>query len=52
MRSLHAQASVGLQHSGSSVDRENLDGSNRVDKDCDFVVTKRNYIYRQPLKSE
>ena len=40
-RSLHAQAALDLQDSGLGVDGANLDGANRVYKNCGFVVTKR-----------
>jgi hypothetical protein len=38
--------------SALGVDSENLSGATRVYEDCGFRMTKRNVIYRKPIKAE
>ena len=47
--SLRAQRAAGMQDSSLGVDSQNLDGANRIYRDCGFAVTQRNSIYRKPI---
>jgi len=50
VRSLRLQKDHGLTESALGVDSENLSGATRVYEDCGFRMTKRNVIYRKPIK--
>jgi GNAT superfamily N-acetyltransferase len=52
VRSLRLQKDHGMIESALGVDSENLSGATRVYEDCGFRMTKRNVIYRKPIKAE
>ncbi|MBI3153675.1 MAG: GNAT family N-acetyltransferase [Chloroflexi bacterium] len=51
VRSLSLQKERGMSESALGADSENISGATRVYEDCGFRVTKRNTIYRKPIKS-
>ncbi|HSL30819.1 MAG TPA: GNAT family N-acetyltransferase, partial [Anaerolineales bacterium] len=50
-RSLRLQKELGMTESALGADSENLSGATRVYEDCGFRVTKRNTLYRKPIKT-
>lgn len=49
-RRLRAQAAAGMTESALGVNSQNGSGANRVDESCGFVVTRRNCVYRKPIR--
>ena len=50
VRSLRLQKERGMTDSALGVDSENISGATRVYEDCGFRVTKRNTLYRKPIR--
>lgn len=50
IRSLRAQRDRGMTESALGADSENISGATRVYEDCGFRITKRNTLYRKPVK--
>ncbi len=50
IRSLRVQKEHGMTESALGADSENISGATRVYEDCGFRATKRNAIYRKPVK--
>lgn len=50
VRSLRLQRDRGMTESALGADSENISGATRVYEDCGFRVTKRNTLYRKPVK--
>jgi GNAT superfamily N-acetyltransferase len=52
VRSLRLQKDCGMTESALGADSENVSGATRVYEDCGFRVTKRNTLYRKPIREE
>lgn len=52
VRSLRLQKDLGMTESALGADSENISGATRIYENCGFRVTKRNTIYRKPVKTE
>ena len=51
VRSLRLQKERGMTESALGADSENISGATRVYEDCGFRVTKRDTLYRKPIKA-
>ena len=52
VRSLRLQKDCGMTESALGADSENISGATGVYEDCRFRVTKRNMLYRKPIREE
>lgn len=50
VRSLRLQKERGMTESALGADSENVSGATRVYEDCGFRITKRNTLYRKPIR--